>query len=363
MKNIVRSVVSLLLVVAIVGLMVPLAPQSAAAIDQQNKQEKQQRVKDIKIQNGPEIAARVKKLKESNKNVRAALRAFEKNGHTPKIDAAVVITGKVESSAVASNRIRKGSMIQQASFFAPQQQATISENGIELIFITTLEMTYEWQGTVIANRYDEYGNLIQQYVADTVLTASEYNPQEWSDRYEVSFENGTPYLMHEPGMYAGFAFGTPIQQHQANFGTPPPLNLESQQFATPEQEQQYYDMYPQQREYDRSPGGDRGPVMEQQISRLSGVKFLRASFQQRSDRAIERNQMRCGNTGCGPTITQVFPGLGGWARDTGIACASFAAGCALTSAIFAGFSAGPCFVAGCASFAIRNAATRIFRIN
>ena len=72
--------------------------------------------------------------------------------------------------------------------------------------------------------------------------------------------------------------------------------------------------------------------------------------------------MRCGNMGCGPTITQVYPGLGGWAKDTGVACGGIAGGCALASAIFAGFSAGPCFVAGCAGMAIRNAVTRIFRL-
>jgi hypothetical protein len=232
-----------------------------------------------------------------------------------------------------------------------------------MVFVTTLSSTYEWQGTVIASRYDEYGNLIQQYVSDVVLTASVYNPQEWTDRYEVSFEDGQPYLMHEPGMYAGFAFGVPIQEHQALFGTPPPLNLESWQFATPEQQQQYYDMYPQQLEYDRTINDRTDPTLEPQVSSVGGVKFLRASFQARSDRNIERNQMHCGNMGCGPTITQVFPGLGGWARDTGIACGAAAGGCGLVSALFGGVPFGPCFVGGCTTMALRNAATRIFRLN
>lgn len=194
-----------------------------------------------------------------------------------------------------------------------------------------------------------------------MLTASTYNSQEWATRYEVSFENGQPYLMHEAGMYSGFALGVPIQEHQAQFGTAAPLDLESWQFATPEQQQHYYEMYPQQLEYDRTPSERNSPTMQQQqISRVGGAKFRRASFQARSDRAIERFQMRCGNTGCGPTITQVYPGLGRWARNTGIACGSAAGGCALASAIFAGFTAGPCFVAGCTTMALRNAATQIF---
>jgi hypothetical protein len=128
--------------------------------------------------------------------------------------------------------------------------------------------------------------------------------------------------------HTGFAFGVPIQEHQAQFGTAPPLNLESWQFATPEQEQQYYEMYPQQLQYDRTKTESEptGPSRLREVSRAGGFKIMRASFQARSDRNIERNQMRCGNTGCGPTITQVFPGLGGWAKDTGVACGGIAGG-------------------------------------
>lgn len=371
MKNLVRHTMCLVLVVAIVGLAIPLAPRSVVAADKP-QDERLTKVKNVKVERGPELAVRLKKLKETNKNVRAALWAFEKRGHKPKLDEAMSITGTIQAAdqtqtsgaALARGMKLNEAVFRKASLIVPQQTTLRGDYGIELIFITTLDMTYEWQGTVIANRYDDYGNLLQQYVADTVLTASNYNSQEWMNRYEVSYENGQPYLMHEPGMYSGFALGVPIQEHQAQFGAQAPLDLESWQFATPEQQQQYYDMYPQQIEYDRTRTG-RDPWLDQPVSRVGGAKFMRASFQARSDRAIERHQMRCGNTGCGPTITQAFPGLGQWTRSTGVACGAAAGGCGLASALFAGTTFGPCFVSTCAGAAIYNAAKNIFgmRIN
>ncbi len=43
--------------------------------------------KDFKIKKGSEVAAKVRKLKESNKNVRAALKLLEDKKRTPKVDA------------------------------------------------------------------------------------------------------------------------------------------------------------------------------------------------------------------------------------------------------------------------------------
>lgn len=86
-------------------------------------------VKNVKVERGPELAARLRKLRETDRNV--------SSGHDH-------VSG---------------------------------EYGIEMVFITTISMTYEWQGTVITSRYDEYGNLLQRYVSDLVLTSSVYNPQ------------------------------------------------------------------------------------------------------------------------------------------------------------------------------------------
>jgi hypothetical protein len=93
--------------------------------------------------------------------------------------------------------------------------------------VTALDLYSEWQGTIIAKKYDDSGNLIDEYVADTVITAPDYDHTQWTARYEVSYVGGAPYLMHEPGMFTGFALGTSIQDHQANFGASPPLDLET----------------------------------------------------------------------------------------------------------------------------------------
>jgi hypothetical protein len=52
-------------------------------------------------------------------------------------------------------------------------------------------------------------------------------------------------------MYTGFALGLTIQEHQTYLGAPPPVDLESWQFPSPEVEQQYYQQYPEQQQYQR----------------------------------------------------------------------------------------------------------------
>jgi hypothetical protein len=354
MKNVLRSTLSSSLVVTVFALSIfharDLTLISASAA--QKQQEKKRHVTDIAVKKGVEVAARVRKLKEMDKSVRAALAAFEKKGRAPRIEEAIAVTGKFQAPGLASNKARDVSIFRRVGFSSPQQ-ATINENGIELIFITTLEMTYEWQGTIIVYNYDEYGNLLAKYVGDVVITASEHNPQEWTGRYEVSFdENGNPWLMHEPGMYTGFSLGTSIQEHRTYFGALPPLNLESWQFTSAEQQQQYYETYPQQLEYER-----RSDMEQPQVASLERVMFIRMGFQQRSDRAIERHQLRpCSQTNsCGRTFLSHFPGLASWARNTGAACGAVAGGCGLVSALFGGAPFAPCFVRGCATAAIYNA--------
>ena len=49
--------------------------------------------------------------------------------------------------------------------------------------------------------------------------------------------------------------------------------------------------------------------MEQPVARLSGAKFLNASYQTRSDRSAERHELQrfCGNPrGCGPNLDTVL---------------------------------------------------------
>lgn len=85
-----------LLFVVITGLAVPVAFPTNAAGKPGNETPK--KVKNAKVERGPELAARLKKLKETDKNVRAALWAFEKAGRQPKLDEATSISGIIESS-------------------------------------------------------------------------------------------------------------------------------------------------------------------------------------------------------------------------------------------------------------------------
>lgn len=288
MKNFLRSTGSYLLVIVLLALTLPLVPQSLAtsAPDTPKQKEKKRTVKDSKVKRGPEVAARVKKLKETNKSVLAALKKFEKNGRKPQIEESVLISGTIIEEASSNSRNVRGLM--QKVGIKTQQQTTVSGEGYELILTPSLVVDGEWQGTAVCTRYDEYGNVIEQYAAN-IVTVAGYDGNI-KVVYEVRYEGATPYLLHEPGMYAGFALGATIQEHQMYFGTPPPLDLLPEQFGSPEQEQQYYETYPQQRKYE-----DESVPMDQRIARRGGVTFMRASLQQRSELNMERNQLRpCG---------------------------------------------------------------------
>lgn len=393
MKSPFRLTVGCLLTACLLAFTTPVAPRAASVASPSARDEQQGAARNVQIKRGAEVAARVKSLRETSKNVRAALREFEKRGRSPKIDEAVTISGNVGSTNVAAaSAPRNDSLFQKASFVAArQQQTTMRENGIELTFVTSLDLPDEWQGTVIARRYDDYGNLLDEYVSDVVLTAPSYDHTQWTARYETSFVDGAPYLMHQPGMFTGFSLGTSVQDHQTYFGAPPPTDIETWQFGTDEIQQQYYESYPSQWRYqtpqEKQQYNERfGPMMmDQQISRRGGavfkpavyraeaggrgLSFKAAAFQVRSDRSATREELRafCGNpNGCGPSVGQVLapytPRLRSWAIDTGARCAATAGGCGLASAIFAEVTWGPCFVAGCTGNAIYNAGRHIFRL-
>ena len=86
------------------------------------------------------------------------------------------------------------------------------------------------------------GAVEDQSVADVVITRSEYSPSEWTVRYELQFEaDGIGYLNQRPGLFTSFELGTPIQEQ-----APPPLSLLESQFATTEERDTYYSLYPEQ---------------------------------------------------------------------------------------------------------------------
>jgi hypothetical protein len=280
------------------------------------------------------VAARVKSLKEHSKDVRAALDVFEKRGRAPRIDDAKLVTATFETqTALNMNSLRGAGFFLKASF--AQEQSSVAGGGYELILVPSVVVDGEWQGTAIATRYDEYGYVIDQYTSDIVTVAGDDGGTKMA--YEVRYDGGTPYLQHEPGMYTGFALGLTIQEHQTYLGAPPPTDLESWQFPSPEIEQQYYQLYPQQRGYQQEPMPDSGPVAQlkgafyTKASFLSGASFRRASFQARSDRAASRQQLRqfCGNpNGCGPSMGAMFSGnVNRWLVQTGARCAGVGVVC------------------------------------
>lgn len=295
-------------------------------------------VKGARSEKGPKVGDRVKQLRATNNAVNAALGAFEKKGHKPKFDEAISFTGNVaRQPEVAFRRTHHAS-----------QQTTISGDGVEVTFITAVDLENEWQGTTIANFYDANGALEEQYVADVVITRSEYDHSEWTTRYDLKFESdGIGYINQKPGMFTNFDLGTPILQQSA------PLSLDPSQFASPEQTDAYYDLYPDQVFYDNAGGGDGGggggiqPIQQQQ-ARL--VKRAHAAKPQRSPGLLP---------GISPWTFYTITGWRGAGREAGLVCGSAAGGCALASAIFAEATWTPCFVAGCGAGVIYAAANNL----
>ncbi len=213
MKNFARCTTSYLLVATLLVLMTPLAPYFAiTAASNTSRQDETQ--KKYKIKSGPEVTARVKALKEGNKQVRKALQSFEVRGHKPKIEEAWSLTSTLPASKTAHANPDKSFDLMQKASFMPQD--VISGGGIEAIFVPTLSTDTDWQGTVIATRYDEYGNFIEQYVADSAFIKQNSYENPWRGVFEVSFEGDNEWLESDPalGMItdSNFYFGTPIQE-------------------------------------------------------------------------------------------------------------------------------------------------------
>lgn len=207
-KIIVRFIVSCLVVTAMFMLTRQFVSYRVAASNQLSQQTKP---KPPKAKSGPEVAARVKALKENNKNVRAALKVFENKGHKPKIENSSALIG----SHASPNRQAAGSdsgIFQKASFV---KQAQVGDDYVELIWVPTLSIDYEWQGTAIATRYDDYGNVLDQYVANIVMVMPDHNTYQWEVVYEVPFYNGVASEpIYEPGMYTDVDLGNSLSQQQ-----------------------------------------------------------------------------------------------------------------------------------------------------
>lgn len=168
--------------------------------------------KDYKIKKGAEVAAKVRKLKESNKNVRAALKLFEDKKRMPKIDQSFAINGSLGSlKAQLDNR---GAVFQKVSF---EQRSSISGDYVDIIFVPVLSLDMEWQGTVIADLYDNNSNIVGEYVAESVLIMPDSGLYAWDEVYEAPVYDGVVQpAIAEPGMFTYVDLGTPLAQQQVS---------------------------------------------------------------------------------------------------------------------------------------------------
>lgn len=107
---------------------------------------------------------------------------FERRGYAPRIEDA-------EALVTTSETMREGWSGSRAVFqnVALRAQDTISGDGAEVIFVPFLSTSTEWQGTVIATKYDSSGAVVDQYVADVVLYRPDPYSSAWQSVYEVSF--------------------------------------------------------------------------------------------------------------------------------------------------------------------------------
>ena len=173
------------------------------------------------VTRGPEVGKRVRDMQKYNKNVRAALGQFEKNGNrnhnTPKLDEAISVMrdpaggiAKLNSANTATPVFRKAAL--------KSQEVDYSEYGVEMILIPTYYTNYEWQGTVILNGFDPSGNYIGQYVADVAMTVD--STETWDAFYENYYYESQGYLLYGN---PGFELGTPKDSQDP--GLLQPLNI------------------------------------------------------------------------------------------------------------------------------------------
>src|SRR5215471_17566144 len=222
MKSFSRRTAGLLVLLAALSLLISSFPY-AAATAQSGKSPKfkikpQQRTKPplrragngYNVKKGAEIAAKVKKLRGSSREVQAALKLFEDKKRPPKVDSAFALTGKL--SQQAAGRVSTGRTIERVSF---TQSSAIVGTDVELIFVPVLSDDMEWHGTVISNLYDSSGANVGQYVAEPVLIMPDPNLYAWDEVYEAPVYGGMVQSpIAEPGMYINVDLGVPLSQQQ-----------------------------------------------------------------------------------------------------------------------------------------------------
>ena len=218
-----RMAVSLIILVSfapaiLVGPCIDAAVQTTKARKLQIKPQKREKPtlrragKDYKVKKGAEVAAKVKKFKESNKSVRAALKVFEDKKRMPKIDQSFAISGSLGSLKAGLNP--RGRVFQNVSY---EQQSSISGAYVDIIFVPVLSLDMEWQGAVIADLYDNSNNIVGEYVAVSVLVMPDANLYAWDEVYEAPVYDGVLQpAIAEPWMFTNVDLGVPLDQQQVS---------------------------------------------------------------------------------------------------------------------------------------------------
>jgi hypothetical protein len=218
-----RIVIALVSLLAL-GVWISLVPY-AAATGQATRPQKfhmkpQQRGKPTlrragsgyKVKKGAEVAAKVTKLRQSNKDVGAAFKFVEDKKRTHKINNSFAITGKLGS--LQAQLLPGGPTLEKASFM---QTSVVTGSDVELIFVPVLNDDMEWQGTVISNLYDSSGAVVGQYVAESILIMPDPNLYAWDEVYEAPVYNGVVLgAISQPGMFTNLDFGIPLNQQQVS---------------------------------------------------------------------------------------------------------------------------------------------------
>jgi hypothetical protein len=168
------------------------------------------------VKKGAEVAAKVKKLRDTNRDVGAAFKFVEDKKRTHKIDNSFAINGKLGS--LKAELIGGGPTLEKVSFMQSS-----AGTDVELIFVPVLNDDMEWQGTVISNLYDSTGSIVGQYVAESVLIMPDPNLYAWDEVYEAPVYNGVVLgAISQPGMFTNLDFGIPLNQQQVSKETTAP---------------------------------------------------------------------------------------------------------------------------------------------
>lgn len=146
-----------------------------------------------RIMKADEVAAKIKAARQHNKDIHAALAFFEKRGQPIQWELSSGITGPKPAYSAALQRRESCSVDLQPVSFAPAAQigGQTSDGGwIELYWITALSLPYEWHGTAVADEYDSFGNLTNEYVAEIVLQMPDHTAYQWNVAYEAPVSGG-----------------------------------------------------------------------------------------------------------------------------------------------------------------------------